>query len=156
MHSPISLTPAARDDADVLVLFAAYVREIDTVLGPAEVETAIVAGPPADLVPPNGAMLLVRLAGGEPVGIGGVRHLDTDVAEVKSMFVSPAARGTGLGPRLLAALEEVAAEHGCTAVRLDTSDHLTAAIALYRRAGYTEVPPYNDNPQASLWFERRL
>ena len=29
--------------------------------------------------------------------MGGVRHLDTDVAEVKSMYVAPAYRGTGLG-----------------------------------------------------------
>ncbi len=56
----------------------------------------------------------------------------------------------------VAGLAERAAERGRPAVRLDTSDHLTAAIALYRRAGYTEVAAYNDNPHADLWFERRL
>ena len=101
-------------------------------------------------------MLLVRGDDDEPIGIGGIRHLDTETPEVKSMYVSPAARGTGLGPKLLAALEALAAERGCPAVRLDTSDHLKAAIALYRRAGYTEIPAYNDNPHADLWFERRL
>ena len=155
MHSSISLEPAGRDDPEVRVLFADYIREIDAVLGPAEVEASVTAGPPADLVPPNGAMLLAR-RDGEPVGIGGIRHLDTEVPEIKSMFVAPAGRGTGLGRRMLAALEEIAAGRGATAVRLDTSDHLTAAIALYRRAGYTEVPTYNDNPHADLWFERRL
>jgi GNAT superfamily N-acetyltransferase len=155
MHSSISFEPAARDDAEVRALFEAYVREIDEVLGADQVEASILAGPPADLVPPNGAMLLV-LSDGEPIGIGGIRHLDTDTPEVKSMYVSPAARGTGLGPKLLAALEGIAAERGCPAVRLDTSDHLTAAIALYRRAGYAEIPAYNDNPAADLWFERRL
>jgi ribosomal protein S18 acetylase RimI-like enzyme len=72
------------------------------------------------------------------------------------MFVAAAGRGTGLGLRILAALEAIAAERGAAAVRLDTSDHLTAAIALYRRAGYVEVPAYNDNLHADLWFERRL
>jgi GNAT superfamily N-acetyltransferase len=155
MHSSISMSRADRDDPEVRALFADYVREIDEVLGADQVEASIKAGPPADLVAPNGVVLLVH-RGDEPIGIGGIRHLDTDTPEVKSMYVSPAARGTGLGPRLLAALERVAAEHGCPAVRLDTSDHLTAAIALYRRAGYVEIPRYNDNPAADLWFERRL
>ncbi len=155
MHSSISFEPASRDDAEVRALFADYVREIDEVLGAEEVEASIAAGPPADLVAPTGAMLLVR-DDDEPIGIGGIRHLDTETPEVKSMYLAPAARGSGLGPRLLAALEAIAAEHGCPAVRLDTSDHLTAAIGLYRRAGYTEIPAYNDNPHADLWFERRL
>lgn len=147
--------PAGRDDPEVRRLYAAYIREIDAILGPAEVEAAVAAGPPADLVPPGGAMLLVRIAG-RPVGIGGIRHLDTATPEVKSMYLSPFARGTGAGPKLLAALEAIAAERGCPAVRLDTSDHLTAAIALYSRAGYTEVPDYNGNQYADRWFERRL
>jgi GNAT superfamily N-acetyltransferase len=156
MHSSISFEPASRDDPDVRALFADYIREIDDVIGAEEIEASIAAGPPADLVPPNGAMLLVRGDDDEPIAIGGIRHLDTETPEVKSMYVAPAARGTGLGPKLLAALEALAAERGCPAVRLDTSDHLTAAIALYRRAGYTEIPAYNDNPYADLWFERRL
>ena len=155
MHSSISFEPALRDDPEVRALFADYIREIDEVLGAEEVEASIAAGPPADLVPPNGAMLLAR-SDGDPVGIGGIRHLDAPAPEIKSMFLSPAARGAGVGPRLLAALEAIAAERGADAVRLDTSDHLTAAIALYRRAGYTEVPAYNDNSHADLWFERRL
>jgi len=53
-------------------------------------------------------------------------------------------------------LEQIAARHGCRRVQLDTSDYLTAAIALYRCAGYREVPPYNENPKANLWFERTL
>lgn len=89
-------------------------------------------------------------------GLGGLRHLDTGVAEVKSMYVSPGHRGAGLGRTILARLERIAAEHGCRAVRLDTSSYLTEAIALYRSAGYAEVADYNRNPKADLWFERQL
>lgn len=155
MQSSISLQPAGRDDPDVRTLFAAYIREIDDVLGAEEIETSIAAGPPAELVPPNGAILLAR-RDGEPIGIGGIRFLDTDAPEIKSMFIAAAGRGTGLGSQMLEGLEAIAAERGRPAVRLDTSDHLTAAIALYRRAGYAEIPAYNDNPHADLWFERRL
>jgi hypothetical protein len=33
---------------------------------------------------------------------------------------------------------------------------LVEAIAMYRRAGYREIPRYNDNPYARLWFEKAL
>jgi ribosomal protein S18 acetylase RimI-like enzyme len=111
--------------------------------------------PPADLVAPTGEFLLVSVDG-EPVAIGGVRDLGAPVAEVKSMYVAPAARGCGLGRRLLERLEGIAAAHGCRAVRLDTAFHMTAAIALYRDLGYSEIPAYNDGPNADLWFEREL
>ena len=72
------------------------------------------------------------------------------------MYVAPPFRGTGLGRRILTRLDEIAIEHGCHAVRLDTSDYLTLAVGLYRSAGYREVPAYNENPKADLWFERAL
>ncbi|HEX4306706.1 MAG TPA: GNAT family N-acetyltransferase [Solirubrobacterales bacterium] len=138
-------------------LYRAYVR--DEVLGPVGMpvddEALAAEAPPADLEPPGGEMLLVALDG-EPVAIGGVRDLGTPVAEVKSMYVAPVARGRGLGARLLGRLEEIAGARGCRAVRLDTAAHLTAAIALYRACGYHEIPSYNSGPIADLWFERDL
>jgi len=148
------LEPAGRDDPEVLVLFDAFIREADGPLG-IDLEAEIAAGPSTELAGPNGVLLLARVDG-EPAGMGGVRHLDADVAEVKSMYLSPAHRGKGLARRLLGELEAIARRRGCRAVRLDTSDYLTAAIALYRAAGYREVPPYNANAKASLWFERQL
>jgi len=156
-----SLHPVDRADPRVQPLYADFIREADGPLvydregAGVDLDKEIAEGPPADLVPPNG-ILLLALADGEPAGLGGVRHLDTEVAEVKSMYVAPAYRGTGLGRRTLARLDEIALEHGCRAVRLDTSDYLTPAVGLYRAAGYREVPAYNQNPKADLWFERAL
>ena len=144
------------DDPEVLALFGPFIREAD---GPLEIEidleAEIAAGPPANLVPPNGVLLLARVDGA-PAGLGGVRYLDTEFAEVKSMFVSPAFRSLGLARELLAELEAVASRRGCRAVRLDTSAYLTPAVALYRAAGYREIPAYNANLKADLWFERQL
>jgi GNAT superfamily N-acetyltransferase len=152
----MTLEPAGRDDPEVRALYAVFIGEADGPLGEdVDLSAEIAAGPPAELGEPGGVLLLARVAG-EPAGLGGVRHLGTDVAEVKSMFVSPAHRGIGLGRRILTELERIAAEHACRAVRLDTSDYLTEAIGLYRAAGYIEVPAYNQNPKASLWFERQL
>jgi ribosomal protein S18 acetylase RimI-like enzyme len=122
---------------------------------PVDPEALAKEAPPADLVAPTGELLLVSLDG-EPVAIGGVRDLGTPVAEVKSMYVAPAARGRGLGRRLLERLEGIAVERGCRAVRLDTASHMSAAIALYRDLGYHEIPAYNQGPNADLWFEREL
>ncbi|HEX7278503.1 MAG TPA: GNAT family N-acetyltransferase [Solirubrobacterales bacterium] len=156
-----SLEPIERDDPAVQPLYADFIREADGPLAydregaGIDLDAEIAAGPPADLVPPNGFFLLARV-NGEPAGLGGVRHLDTEVAEVKSMYVAPAYRGAGLGRQILARLDEIALEHGCRAVRLDTSGYLTPAVGLYRAAGYLEVPAYNENPKADLWFERSL
>lgn len=155
------LDPVDRDDPRVRELYAEFVREADGPLvydreeAGIDLEEEIAKGPPTDLVPPNGVLLLAQ-SGGEPAGLGGVRYLDTEVAEVKSMYVAPPFRGTGLGRQILARLDEIALDHGCRAVRLDTSDYLTPAVGLYRSAGYREVPAYNQNPKADLWFERVL
>ncbi len=155
------LEPIGRDDPEVRRLYADFVREADGPLvydraeAGVDLDEEIAKGPPPDLMPPNGVLLLAR-ADGKPAGLGGVRYLDTEIAEVKSMYVAPAFRGTGLGRRILDRLDEIALEHGCRAVRLDTSDYLTPAVSLYRSAGYEEVPAYNDNPKADLWFERTL
>lgn len=160
-EAAIVVATVPRDAPEALALYEPFIREADGPLAydrqeaGIDLEAEIAAGPPADLVPPGGAFLLARVEG-EPAGIGGVRFLDTDVAEVKSMYVSPAHRGLGLGRRLLAELDAIAARHGCRAVRLDTSAYLTEAVGLYRAAGYREVPDYNGNPKADLWFERQL
>lgn len=156
MKHEILLQTVERDDPEVMALYEPFIVEADGPLAhEVDVGAEAAKGPPADLVPPAGAMLLARLDG-EPAAIGGIRHLDTAVAEVKSMYVSPAHRGLGLGRRVLDELHRIAAESDCRAIRLDTSDYLTAAIGLYRAAGYREVPDYNRNPKASRWFERPL
>ena len=115
---------------------------------------------PADLVPPNGLLLVATLAG-EPVGCGVLRHHDLHAgvprwSEIKRLWVSPAVRGIGLGRRLLAELEHRAASAGAPVVRLDTNRVLTEAIAMYRAEGYREIPPFNENPYAHHWFEKTL
>jgi GNAT superfamily N-acetyltransferase len=152
----IEMTKAGRDDPEVAALFAPFIREADGPLDiELDIEAEIAAGPPPELVPPGGVLLLARVDGA-PAGLGGVRHLDTEVAEVKTMYVDPAHRGQGLARAILSELEAIAREHGCRATRLDTSDYLTGAVALYRAAGYREVPAYNENRKANLWFERLL
>jgi GNAT superfamily N-acetyltransferase len=142
------------DDPRIAPLFADFVRETDGPLG-IDLEAEIATGPPRDLAPPDGTLLVIEV-GGDLAGLGGIRHLDSGVAEVKSMYVAPPHRGKGLARALLTELEEIARRRGCTAVRLDTSDYLTEAVVLYKTAGYREIADYNGNRKANLWFERQL
>jgi ribosomal protein S18 acetylase RimI-like enzyme len=72
------------------------------------------------------------------------------------MWVADSARRLGVGRRILGDLEQRAAEHGVKTVRLETNGSLVEAISLYRSAGYTEVPAFNDEPYAHHWFEKQL
>lgn len=111
---------------------------------------------PADFEPGKGRFFVVRDDDGTPVGCGGVRLLDPQAAEVKRMWLDPSARGRGLGRELLAALEQAAVDLGASRGVLDTFDVLGPAMALYRSAGWQEVPAYNDNRQATRWFAKQL
>lgn len=110
-------------------------------------------GPDAELAdlaasygPPAGAALLAWVDG-RPVGVTGVRRLDAGPdAELKRMFVEPAARGLGLGRVLGEAAIEQARGLGYRRLLLDSRASLVAACALYRRLGFVEVPPYRHNP----------
>ena len=72
------------------------------------------------------------------------------------MWIAPSARGLGLGRRLLEYLEAAALEGGARVAHIETSAALTEALALYRSAGWVEVAPFNDEPFADHWFEKKL
>jgi ribosomal protein S18 acetylase RimI-like enzyme len=110
---------------------------------------------PALFVEPAGVFLVVAVDG-SPVGCGGVRMLTPERGEIKHLWIRPAARGTGLGRGLLEELERRASVLGATEVVLDTNARLEAAQGLYRSTGYSEIPPYNDNPNANLWLRKVL
>ncbi len=115
-----------------------------------------IAAEPGDLTPPAGVLLVARLRGA-PVGCGAlVLRRDEGAADIKRMWVAPEARGLGLGRRILDALEAWAEGAGAAAARLETNRALAEAIALYRRSGYREVRPFNDEHYADHWFEKRL
>jgi putative acetyltransferase len=117
---------------------------------------ADLAALPHPFVSPDGALLLASMDG-RSAGCGALRLLESGVGEIRRMYVSPVARGKGVGAALLAALLQEAAVLGSERVRLDTAPELTEARALYGRFGFTSIPPYREGllPDA-LCLERAV
>jgi GNAT superfamily N-acetyltransferase len=135
-------------------LLAAMVTEMNELYGDIEFP-GMPTATPADFAPPAGAFL-VGYVEGEPACAGGIKRLDDEAAEIKRMYVVPAARRRGVARLLLAALEDTAYYRGYRVVRLDTGPRQQHAMALYASAGYTEIGNFNANPIAAYWGEKRL
>jgi putative acetyltransferase len=107
---------------------------------------------PGEVAPGAGIFLVARL-GARPVGCGALRRIRDDslvrevgphVGELKRMYVAREVRGRGIGRALLARLESEARSLGLTQIVLETGTRQTEALSLYRRAGYTAIPPYGE------------
>jgi GNAT superfamily N-acetyltransferase len=110
---------------------------------------------PAEVAAPDGAWIVAYLDS-RPVGCGGIKRLDGSSAELKRIYLAAAARGHGLGRRLLEHLEQQARVIGYESLRLDTGDRQPEALGLFRSAGYVHIPDYNGNTWATYWMEKRL
>jgi putative acetyltransferase len=86
-----------------------------------------------------------RLAG-ELLGMGAIKQLSPEHAEIKSMHTTAAARGRGVGRAMLAHLLDVARARGYRRVSLETGTMAAFAPArsLYESAGFTSCEPFGD------------
>ena len=107
----------------------------------------------ADEVAPGSGAFLVARRDGRPVGCGAlrrvreetlVRELGPRVGELKRMYVAPETRGQGIGRALLARLEAEARTLGLSQLVLETGTRQAEALALYRGAGFRDIPPYGE------------
>ncbi len=143
-------------DGDARYCLRSYVEELrqrfDSGFDPAQ----SISASDEEMTLPNGLLLVANLLG-EAVGCGALKlHTDTQIAEVKRMWVAPDVRGLGLGRRLLERLSAEAASRGMLTLRLETNRALVEAKRLYQRAGFVEVEPFNNEPYAHYWFQKDL
>jgi putative acetyltransferase len=85
---------------------------------------------------------------GSALGMAALVDRGDGTAEIKRMFVSPAARGLGIAGGLLRSLEAHATSLGIHTIQLETGPLQAAALALYARHGFGSIPnfpPYTDD-----------
>jgi putative acetyltransferase len=122
-----------------------------------DADRAIFADPVGKVLVPGGQIFFV-VEGDAVLGTCAVlRHSSTDV-EIAKMAVAPAARGRGLGDRLMEASIEFARETGANRVIIVSNTVLAPAIRLYRKHGFVEVPLESDRryQRANIRMEREL
>jgi putative acetyltransferase len=85
-------------------------------------------------------------AAGSVLGIGAIKRLGPDHAEIKSMHTAEAARGRGVGRAMLTHLLGVARTRDMRRVSLETgtTPAFARARALYRSAGFIPCGPFAD------------
>jgi GNAT superfamily N-acetyltransferase len=108
-----------------------------------------------DMRRPRGTFI-VAMSDTLPIGCVGLKGTDHGYAEIKRLWVAPAARGLRLGRRLMDVTEDAARGLGIKLLRLDTNSALAEAGQLYRRSGWSEIPRFNEDPYPDLFFEKRL
>ncbi|HSS00226.1 MAG TPA: GNAT family N-acetyltransferase [Kofleriaceae bacterium] len=110
---------------------------------------------------PHVQFFIARLDG-VAVGCAGVA-LFPDLAELKRMYVRPAARGRGVADALLARIETATRDAGLVRLCLETGDRQLAAMRVYTRAGfsrceafgaYAAMPPAS--VATSVFFEKHV
>jgi putative acetyltransferase len=151
--APIAIARETPDQPEILALIRAADAH-SAGLYPAESNHGL---PLAALLRPEIRFLVAR-RGGAALGCGALKIEADGTGELKRFFVDPAARGLGVGSRLVAAVEAEARREGLRLLRLETGVYSAAAIALYRGNGFRPreaFAPYAPDP-LSVFMEKTL
>jgi ribosomal protein S18 acetylase RimI-like enzyme len=95
---------------------------------------------PIEQIINKGGQIYIALLNGEPVGTVALLFVGENTYELAKMAVSPEAQGRGIGRKLMAACIEHARFAGASEILLESNTLLDAAIHLYRRFGFVEIP----------------
>jgi GNAT superfamily N-acetyltransferase len=105
-----------------------------------------------DYLPPQGCLVVARNDANEIIGCGMLKRLDQDTGELKRVFVTQAARGTGTGRALIEARETAARSMGLKRLIADTLTPNVEMRNLYPKLGFVELDTpietttYKDQP----------
>lgn len=147
------------DYRDFLLALGPESQKITDTFYPVSKYTRLMDGLVQAHASPGGAIRLA-LKGGEPVGCGMFHTLEPGVAEIKRVYVSDAARGTGAGRAIMQSLIDQCRVERFDLIRMDTGKPLEAATGLYLSMGFELRGPYYDVPDLAaehlLFFEMRL
>jgi len=92
-------------------------------------------------LPPHGRLMLAVYEG-KVCGLGSLKSINPEIAEIKRMYVDPTFRRIGAGRAILESLISEAKKAGYKKIRLDSPRFMEAAHALYRSFGFKDIPVY--------------
>jgi GNAT superfamily N-acetyltransferase len=117
-------------------------------------DEAVLGDPVGKVLEPGGHIFMAEGPDGEPLGCVGLKAMADGGFEVIKMTVAEAARGTGLGRRLMQACIDRAKSDGASRLYLETNGALGPALGLYRAMGFTDLPPReSDYSRCDIWME---
>ncbi len=150
---PAIITPERPDSAEAQALIAELESELAP-LYPSESRH----GYSVERLLAEGVDFFLARQDGIPVGCGGVQRMGGGYAEVKRMYVRPQYRGSGVAGQILKHLIDFTRSRGIQLLRLETGIHQHAAIGLYERMCFEQIPPfgtYKEDP-LSRFYELRI
>ena len=150
----IAIQPADPQSDDAKACLSRYYDELAAAFDTG-FDVNLSRDPDADALRPPFGAFFVAYHRGTPVGCVGLKG-GPDYAEIKRLWVDPETRGLGIARALMDAAEITAVDYAIPLLRLDTNSALPAAIAMYRKWGWREIPRFNDDPYAELFFEKAL
>jgi putative acetyltransferase len=113
--------------------------------------TEDLAALPGRYAAPHGGLYLAQ-QNNTFVATGAWVRVNAEQAEIKRVYVKPAARGQGLARRITATVQAICAQRGFSQLVLSTWGDNTAALALYHSMGFAAIAPFKENPMPGLLF----
>ena len=149
--------PLRPDDVPAVVaLVRGVLGEFGLRFGEGSESDAQLAGLPGSYTDHGGAFWVATLPDGSLVGTCGVFPLQPGRHELRKMYLTEAARGHGLGHRLLEVAMNFARAEGATEMVLDTTEQMTRAIAFYEAQGFVRDDRYISGARCSRGYQRPL
>ena len=147
MNVSISIETPLQEDVEILVR---ELNEFTFTLTPAGYCHHLT---PQDMATPQTSLFVARETG-KAMGCGALHRHGQKVAEVKRMFVRPAARRSGIGRMILDRVVSLAVDENFEEIVLETGNNFDRAIELYERAGFEKCGPvldYEDSPFTAFY-----
>lgn len=102
-------------------------------------------------------LVAVEHPGNKIVGCVGLREFSPGVAEMKRLYVIPSHRGLHLGKKLAEEIISIATKMKYKKMILDTMNEMKDAQKLYKRMGFVEAEPYdNQDTSKVVCYEKNL
>jgi putative acetyltransferase len=146
----------AADVADVIAHVTASLAEFGLEFGKGSETDGELAALPGSYAARGGAFWVARAATGELLGTCGVFPLAPPIHELRKMYLAPAARGLGLGKRLLDIATTWALAAGARMLVCDTVEAMTRAIAFYEAHGFVRDDRYIHGARCSRGYAKPL